>query len=438
MSRFVVATLAAVVLCSWTFAGDRQAAIDAWAAEELAAGKSPETIFDSLIAYHPRLDRSDSLVAAFTAKRVDSWRRFLPEGDAFRAWLTPDRSVTAALAALSWNGIDNDAEVIKVVRALWSDHGDRIDRYPELAAAFAVVYDAGPAWRMIEFSVENRATPGEMFEHLTGGGSSMTFDPASLPGDLLRYVVDAPVSVDDLAWSIEYAPRDRVVGKQFHRIEYDDEALRLGDGVMSLRGEVDRRGSFSVPMVLDFGGVCRHQAFFAASVGKAIGVPTVYSVADGPDTAHAWVGYLRGSASRPVWDFSEGRFGFYERVRGEVRCPQTQAEVGDQRIAMTAELASVPVGTRIRATALAAAAVRLGTVETTGAAWPPSMPELDERRGSRTLRRRGLPREAAAETRFDVLEMSVETSPWSGHGWMVMKAWAGDMDDAARQRWFEA
>jgi hypothetical protein len=253
------------------------------------------------------------------------------------------------------------------------------------------------------------------------------------------------VSREDLAWAMTNYTGDRGVGQRFHDIEYD-----LGlDGLTSLDAPLDGRASvFSLPVLRSAGGVCRHQAYFAASIGKAIGVPTVWIRADGPDVGHAWVGYLTQRGRNAAWDVNEGRFGFYDRVRGEVRCPQTGREFSDQAIAMKADFFGASLQDRLRGRALAVAAIVLADAEANPdtTPWPPTLPEglrtVDQtaRLSSRQRRAMALsePRAANAENRFDLLEMSVDAAPASMFAWRLMSAWSDDMDLARRQRWFEA
>lgn len=441
--RLVVPLL---ILTAHALAAPRDAhPLDDWAAERveeatrsLAKGDTTAAVaisaeaLDTLIAWRPDLASSDALVPAFVASTL-AYQTNAKKADAdTAAWLATHPPVATAFMALYRPHYDDFAKAIDVIGDLIKASPEAVERFPELAAAVALVFDAGPAWPMIEFEVADPASPVEIFTHLAN-----TAKPADMPGELLVYTVDAPVSTSDLAWAFNRNAGDRYVGRQFHLITYDHTALGQGDDNLRLRGGAS---SFSLPVVLEKGGVCRHQAFFAASVGKAIGVPTVYCRASGPSAGHAWVGYLRVDPRGATWDMSEGRFGFYEQVRGEVRCPQTRRSVGDQRVAMTAELLNTPLEDRARAAALVAAAERLVWVGHRKQSWPPARPEVPEAETPRRSRRGAeqLPREATVDNRFALLEAAVDVCPWKVRAWDRMLGWASEMSDATRDRWFRA
>ena len=55
---------------------------------------------------------------------------------------------------------------------------------------------------------------------------------------------------------------------------------------------------WSLPNILQHGGVCADQAYFAVTVGKSIGVPTAYTIGLGGEVGHAWVGFLQARGKR--------------------------------------------------------------------------------------------------------------------------------------------
>lgn len=464
----LVACLAAVV-------GVARADVEAWALRELAsvrAGVGPRwdmaaaaaraaEVFDVLIAHHPDPAASGALGDSFA---VSLHLRYLAEGgDAGSAelagWLLEHPAASNALAAVVEPGADKMAAVYAVLDDLRREVNveGNADAAAELFAAAAVVFDAGAPAALIEQEVADPATAVEIVGHLLEHRRGAGFDVTMMPADLLVHVVDARVSAADLAWAAATYRGDRVVGQRFHDLSYDTGLIGLERVGKPLEGA---GSAFGLAMLRQCGGVCRHQAFFAASVGKAIGVPTVYMRANGPSVGHAWVGYLRAQGKRVVWDMSEGRFDFYEEVRGEIVCPQTQRRVGDQEVSMKAGLVGVPLEKRVTARALAAAAERIAAVEAARMAWPPALPEgaaaetvetggdgapqrarpetAPARRGAGQAKVATLPRAADTTTRLALLEASVNKVPAAMYGWRVMTAWAGEMTAEDRAAWFDA
>lgn len=441
-------------------------------------------VLDTLIGWSPDPARSASFVRAFVIEQhaaalaeLGADEESQVPTDELAAWLfdgaRPGETarknrradsggwgIAQALASLRWPQEDEAAGVYRVLHELRTERGDRLHGFPELVAALAVVFDRGNPRPLIEQRVPEPVDAVGMFDHLAGRSRSMLNDPARMPGELLIHVVDAPVSTRDLAWGLQRCANDGQVGLQYHRVTYDSNSLIAGRGSLKLDAA---RGEFGLPTVLSAGGVCRHQAFFAGSLGKSIGVPTVYVRANGPDMGHAWVGYLRQGSRGAYWDMSEGRWDDYEKLRGEIQCPQTAHILSDQQVGMSAGLYRVSLAERLASAAVAGAAERVHQYERRrrSSPFPPKPEDVDiepEReaaaedgenaqpampkrsRSSRPPRSTtlGSPRAADTETRFALLRKSVGLSPWSRRGWSMLVSWADDLSQDERRDWFDA
>lgn len=433
-------------------------------------------VMDTLIAWHPEPGSSDAFARAFVIEqhaegltrlgaraKAEDYRQlaawlFDYEGDpGGLSGLPPRRGqesgwqVAQAISALRIPEADADAGVYRVLTELHEARSEDLGEFAELVAALAVVFDAGNPENPVEQEIENPAGALDVFTHYADHAKALQMDPRRMPGPLLVHAVDAAVSAKDLEWALLRASGNAQVGALFHEIAYDSNALRRGNDALRL----NEGGGFGLPVILERGGVCRHQAFFASSVGKSIGVPTVYMRASGIEIGHAWVGYLRKSSRRATWDMSEGRYDDYQKLRGEIVCPQTRAQVSDQEVAMTGELLGVPLSDRLASAALATAASRFANWEKRAMGYPPVLPEgvgaqtedagdgdRNTRRPRRSVRRdtpvRAEPRPATTEMRFDMLRQSAEKVPWDRHSWSLLLSWADDLSTADRQAWLDA
>ena len=93
-------------------------------------------------------------------------------------------------------------------------------------------------------------------------------------------------------------------------------------------------GNYTLSAILDTGGICIDQAYFATQVGKARAVPTLLFRGEGMDGRHAWFGFLDGNQH---WQLDAGRFGETAFVTGYTRDPQTWGEISDHELQFLTE-----------------------------------------------------------------------------------------------------
>ncbi len=92
--------------------------------------------------------------------------------------------------------------------------------------------------------------------------------------------------------------------------------------------------SYRLPDILQAGGICVDQAYFAAMVGKAKGVPTLMFCGTGLDGRHAWFGYLGADGH---WQLDCGRYLYQEFVDGFAIDPQTWTIISDHELMFLSE-----------------------------------------------------------------------------------------------------
>lgn len=237
-------------------------------------------------------------------------------------------------------------------------HPGVIDRLASLAAAVCVVHDA-PLVRTFN---ENRATavqPVDIFEYFVKNEKRLGFPVGKLPTQLLIYVVDTTATIQEMTWALERYQRDLNIGKRYEEIKYDHDHFTNGTPKKSTVAP----GGWGLKAIEKYGGVCADQGYFATSVGKALGVPTVYITGRSAEIGHAWMGFFKASSSRASWDFSSGRYDEYEDVRGNIVDPQTRVSISDGHIGITAGYYNVDPLLLQYATAVVDASKLLGAIE---------------------------------------------------------------------------
>lgn len=236
---------------------------------------------------------------------------------AMMAWMLTggNQGFTEALLR-AFGGGDNPARAFEVLYTFLKEHQSRVERYPELTIAFAVVWD-GPAPADV--------TPLESFEFFTSSSTKVHFSLRKLPWQVSKYVIDAQRPIDERKWAQQKYGGSSNIGKLYEKIwqsKYDRGAL-LGEGK-----EIDEH-EYTLENIRKYGGVCHDAAVFASEVGKSIGVPSVYvKGASSSGVGHAWIGYLKGGG----WDLDTGRLSDEDVAVGTVRDPQDGASVPEHEL----------------------------------------------------------------------------------------------------------
>ena len=328
-------------------------------------------------------------------------------------------------------------DVYRMLDRLRQERGEQLDKFANLAAALCVVHDR-PFERRINENQAKAPDPVALFDYYVRNERLMNFGVRPVPAELLIYVVDTTASVEEMTWALQKHAGNAKVGNLFFTIKYDYEHFRRGTAK-----KVTVAG-FNLPNILQHGGVCADQAYYAMSVGKAIGVPTAYAVGASGDVGHAWVGYLQAQGRSGWWNFDEGRYEAYRGVRGIVRDPQLREAVPDAYVSLLAELIGTKPENRQAATALTDAVARLTELEKDGKALEPA--PLDEAIAS-TLApvpvNRNAPapkpaqRKADVATQLELLEIAVKQSPGDRHCWFAVRdlAEAGKLSLAQKRYW---
>ena len=314
-------------------------------------------------------------------------------------FLRANDGLARAMAFAVRLGEEKPAEVYRVFDELRSKHADALARQANLTAAICVVFDRPLKRRLNENEVEAPG-PADVFHYFAEHDGSLVFSVKKMPTELLIYMVDTTASIKEMEWALQRYKGDKVVGRRFGMIKYDDDHFYKG-----AEKKVTRAG-YNLPNILKYGGVCIDQAYFAVAVGKAIGVPTTLARGAGGEGAHAWVGFFETGSRGADWNFRYGRYSSYQVVRGYVRDPQTGRVVADGHLSVLAELAGTSAADRRAAAALVEAARVLPVAK----APVPAAPDGAAPAG----------REIGVKGQLELLERALGIVPGHVPGWLLV------------------
>ncbi|MGH7242432.1 MAG: hypothetical protein ACREJD_03325 [Phycisphaerales bacterium] len=247
--------------------------------------------------------------------------------------------------AMALNEKDDVEKVGAVASKLWKAEGVRLNDYATLGAAICVVHDR----EVIEQANENKVSsddPLKLFDYFADNEARMPLGLKNVPVPLLVFVVDTTAKVPELEWALNKYRGDRSVGARFFEIQYD-----MNHFVNGAPKRVTQEG-LTLPNIAKYGGVCIDQAYFAANVGKANGIPSSIMRGKSAEVGHAWVAYLLWNGQTAIFDITKGRYPEYRAVIGYVQDPQTGDGVSEAELALRAALALTPPEKRMRAIAL--------------------------------------------------------------------------------------
>jgi hypothetical protein len=384
------------------------------------AAAALDLLLDEAIAYTPAENPGLLIDAAF-ARRLVGLVGAAEEGSRREVlkYLRKHEALARHLVFLVQPG-DDRSGVVRVLDELRGGHGDALAELPALAAALCVVHDRPLPLSVSTPEREQAADASALFAFYRQNRSRMLFDPGSLPGELLIYVVDSRAGVDELNWALSRHGGDRNVGKRYHDLTYDTANYKYN------KPKKISQLPYTLQNLRKVGGVCEEQAYYASHVAKAIGAPSAVIAGRRADVGHAWVAFLQRRGSSTAYNCDEGQIDEYEKARGETIDPQTRRRITQSQLELTAALLNAPEQRRWGAVALLDAAERLSRART-GGRWPPP-PSAGE---PRTVVEKA---DTAAQIRL--MERACELSPNSPQVWLAAAKRGGQMQNADRDRFF--
>ncbi|MGA2501497.1 MAG: hypothetical protein ABSH20_27465, partial [Tepidisphaeraceae bacterium] len=326
-------------------------------------------MFDQVIAWAPRskLDPfRDTALALRMVRQLEQApaERRVPLLKYLRA--NPDLAATLVFLVRDSNKVESVYTLLDYLR---EKRSKQLAGYPALAAAICVVHDR-PLTVRINENTAKAGDPLAIFQFYTSNESRLAVGSRTIPAELMIHVVDTTATAEEMNWALEKYGRSYLVGSLYSAVKYDTMHVRAGT-VKRVTAE-----GFGLQNILAYGGVCIDQAYFACTVGKALGVPTAIVYGDSAEASHAWLGFFQYSEAR--WNFDVGRFESYKGVQGQIIDPQTRERVPDTHVGLLAEMAATNPQGRQTARALTDAVARVMEVTANGSAFVPRGFEASE------------------------------------------------------------
>jgi hypothetical protein len=275
---------------------------------------------------HPNMARS------YAMRPQPLGQKLSPE---LQAWLVGNAAFSSEFFGLL-SPVDYLPGVFGTLDELHRHSPARFARYPHLALALALVYDLPPPpdWphgQASETSLPRRLPDVvEAFDWWIRQDQLGRTDHrlTDLGADELKFVVDAAAPFPELEWAQKNIdlPLNQLA-RAYTMVRYRTDRAAAGAYVWA-------DAQYTLPAILAEGGICVDQAYFAAQVGKARGVPTLLFRGAGRDGRHAWFGFLD---ARKGWQLNAGRFGEQRFVTGLARDPQTWGDISDHELQFLAE-----------------------------------------------------------------------------------------------------
>ena len=119
-----------------------------------------------------------------------------------------------------------------------------------------------------------------------------------MPWEFLAFIVDHRTPLEERQWAKQYYQTHRASRSWHQDVPYDHDMLKGELNKDSSRRPRLEGHAYTLENIRKYGGVCAHQADFAARVAKSVGVPAVYcSGASAYRGRHAWWMYVQTRAA---------------------------------------------------------------------------------------------------------------------------------------------
>lgn len=259
------------------------------------------------------------------------------------AWLDKNLEVKETLFTAIDPAAEEPAKVMLVFRDLWKADAEAVRKNDELATAVSVVWDDPRA--PYDYRGHQVRTKSDLPESVMKVGAAENFKYAlerqtklkgpqqQLPWEFLIHVVNHRTPDDERDWAVgKYLKQRSGIGTIYKDIVYDTEMLKTQSRVCKLNGK-----PYTLPSILQHGGVCAMQADFAARVAKSLMVPAEYVGGEANSGGlHAWVMWVEVKAvNKETVTFSlesYGRYNVDHYYIGTLKDPQSGKQTTDREL----------------------------------------------------------------------------------------------------------
>ncbi len=270
----------------------------------------------------------------------------------FAKWLIEHRAVSRRLfRAVEDIRLPEDA--LKNLHELIKTEEKTVIEYPDLAVAFAT------SLPMKHYRPQpEEASMLDSFQWYTDPKADfLRYDLKKMPYEISRYLASSRLNIKERKWAVTNYYKTANPARSYFDLKYDYDHY--------LKGEPKKIADipYTLPNLRKVGGVCIEQAYYAAEVNKALGIPaTIVYGRGGSGGSHAWVACLKltRGGSEAEWDSQTGRYESQLYYIGTVNEPATGKEILDCELALVGAAAGLPLQRREQADA---ATVLAGIVE---------------------------------------------------------------------------
>ena len=266
---------------------------------------------------------------------------FGDQPEKINAWFVEHPMIKSELFNAIDPAIDDVTKALIVFKTLFETYPDEIVDYSELAIATAVVWDNEKGvynyarhQRRAKASMPDGRLDGiEGFKFLVDAEPFMEGRIKYVPWEFLKHVVNQFTPSSERVWAAENHLQNRIgFGKCYKDVPYDYVMLKTESKEGNLNDHV-----YNLANLKQYGGVCAHQADYAARVGKSIGVPAEYVGGPNPSGgSHAWVMWVElKSVTKQNIKFSLESYGRYNEglyYVGKLREPQSGQRITDREL----------------------------------------------------------------------------------------------------------
>jgi hypothetical protein len=226
--------------------------------------------------------------------------------------------------ALTLKPEDDASEALRVwARLAADDTPAQRGRYDNLQIACALVFDKPLRWSRFDGGEACTADALERYRYYKNAAEAgrLVGDVRKTPPGDLIWVVGATATEEEMSWALtnpklrslsEWAPSYGLIR---YRMDY----------VTQEKTKLAKPTEGTLKEIFELGGICMHQAHFAANTARAYGIPAAYVTGDGNRGGHAWFAYQRKDKE---WNMNTGRYndGY---ACGETTDPQTGRRIGE-------------------------------------------------------------------------------------------------------------
>lgn len=266
--------------------------------------------------------------------------------DAITAWLAKNPDIKENFYTALVERYDDIPKALALFKEIWKRHEAILPKWSQLAIAVAAtwdqdrgVYDYQPHQKRVQ-----AVLPGGMmdaldnFKYVVDNEKRMPQPVALYPWEFLVFVVNHRTPLAERQWAFNFYQTAKTTSKSWHKdVPYDFEIIKRElDKDPAAKNPRLAGLDYTLANIKTYGGVCAHQADFAARTAQSLGIPAVWcSGSSAYRDNHAWWMYITiTSATKDELKFvfhADGRFdGKDNFYTGQVLDPQTGRRMLDR------------------------------------------------------------------------------------------------------------